>query len=133
MKNKKSCAGWPTEKYMNLWAIWISMTKVTNKVIKIIENKHFGINQEMLIGEFKIYEISLITRVKESQCLLYEVIENVGGIPGFTRKHTRSFVNQIWLLGEDRKPSLCMSEAYEQKHNQWMVFDGLIVNLINLI
>lgn len=52
------------EKYMNLWAIWISMTKVTDKVIKITENKHFGINQEMLIGEFKIYEISLITQSK---------------------------------------------------------------------
>lgn len=60
-------------------------------------------------------------------------MENVGGIPGFTRKHTRSFVNQIWLLGEDRKSSVCMAEAYEQKHNQQMVFDGLIVNLINLI
>ena len=34
---------------------------VTNEVIKITENKHFGINQEMLIGEFKIYDISLIT------------------------------------------------------------------------
>lgn len=52
------------EKYMNLWAIWISMTKVTDKVIKITENKHFGINQEMLIGEFKIFEISLITQSK---------------------------------------------------------------------
>ena len=30
------------------------MTTVTNKVIKITENQHFGINQEMLIGEFKI-------------------------------------------------------------------------------
>lgn len=31
---------------------------------EITEN-YFGINQEMLIGEFKIYEISLITQNKE--------------------------------------------------------------------
>ena len=61
MKNKKDCVGWPTKKYRNLWAIWICMTTVTNKVIKITENQHFGINQEMLIGEFEIYAISLIT------------------------------------------------------------------------
>lgn len=61
MKNKKGCGGWPTKKHRNLWAIWINVTTVTNEVIKITENKHFGINQEMLIGEFKIYEISLIT------------------------------------------------------------------------
>lgn len=61
IKNKKGCVGWPTKKYRNLWAIWISVTTVTNEVIKITENKHFGINQEMLIGEFKIYDISLIT------------------------------------------------------------------------
>lgn len=32
------------------------MTKVTNKVT---ENKYFGINQEILMGGFKIYETSL--------------------------------------------------------------------------
>lgn len=63
---------------------------------KITENKYFSINQQMLIEKFKVNEISLITyRVQAIQYLLYESIWDIEDILGFTKKHARSFDNQI--------------------------------------
>ena len=86
------------------------MTKVTNKVIKINENKHFGINQEMLIGEFKVYEISLIRDLRKPVPMLWNDGER-GRHSGLYQDAYLDFDNQIWPEGEDKKPRLCVAEA----------------------